>query len=350
MIPFLKFENLNAPYKAELMEEISRVIDSGRYILGPKVEEFEKKFAKYCRVKYAIGTGNCLDALTLILRGYIELGIMKEGDEIIVPANTYIATILAVTANHLKPVLVEPDIVTYNIDVNKIEEKITQKTKAIFVVHLYGKMADIASLRKYGLKIVEDSAQVVSTLGDAAGFSFYPSKNLGALGDAGAVTTNDKKLAEVVSALRNYGSHKKYYNNYKGINSRLDEIQAAMLLVKLKYLDVENAQRRKIAQQYLANIKNAKLVLPVDDKTHVWHLFTVRTKNRDAFAKHLAAHGVGSVIHYPVPPHKQEAYKELNNKKYPITEKIHKTIISLPLFPGMKQENVDAVIAACNSF
>jgi len=215
---------------------------------------------------------------------------------------------------------------------------------------LYGKMADIASLRKYGLKIVEDSAQVVSTLGDAAGFSFYPSKNLGALGDAGAVTTNDKKLAEVVSALRNYGSHKKYYNNYKGINSRLDEIQAAMLLVKLKYLDVENAQRRKIAQQYLANIKNAKLVLPVDDKTHVWHLFTVRTKNRDAFAKHLAAHGVGSVIHYPVPPHKQEAYKELNNKKYPITEKIHKTIISLPLFPGMKQENVDAVIAACNSF
>ena len=350
MISFLKFEDLNVSYRQELLDAITSVIDSGRYILGPKVEEFEKKFAKYCGVKYAIGTGNCLDALTLIFRGYKELDVFHEGDEIIVPANTYIATILAITANRLKPVLVEPDIATYNLDPKLVGKKITRKTKAILAVHLYGRLANIGSLRKYGLPIIEDSAQVVSTLGDAAGFSFYPSKNLGALGDAGAVTTNDKKLAETIRALRNYGSHKKYYNLYKGVNSRLDELQAAVLLVKLKYLDEENAQRKKIAAQYLAGIKNTKLVMPIDHPTHIWHLCPVRTNNRDAFEKHLPAHGIGSVIHYPVPPHQQKAYKEWNKKRFPITEEIHKTIISLPLFPGMKQDNVNTVIQACNSF
>ena len=299
-------------------------------------------------MKYAIGTGNCLDALTLIFHGYMELGVLKEGDEVIVPANTYIASILAITANNLKPILVEPDMRTYTINDALIDKHITKKTKAIMPVHLYGRIAQVRARK--GIKIIEDSAQVTSTYGDAAGFSFYPSKNLGALGDAGAVTTNDKKLAETIRALRNYGSHKKYYNLYKGVNSRLDELQAAVLLVKLKYLDVETEQRRKIARQYLASIKNAKLILPIDDKTHVWHLFTVRTKNRDKFAKHLSVHGIGSVVHYPIPPHKQKAYKEWNKKTFPITEEIHKTIISLPLFPGMKQEDIYTVIAACNSF
>lgn len=348
MIPFLDFKDLNSPYKDELMEAISQVIDSGRYILGPKVEEFEKEFANYCGVKYAIGTGNCLDALTLIFRGYRELGVMQEGDEVIVPANTYIASILAITANKLKPVLVEPDIATYTIDDTLIDKHITKKTKAIMPVHLYGRIAQVRA--RNGIKIIEDSAQVVSTFGDAAGFSFYPSKNLGALGDAGAVTTNDKKLADVIRALRNYGSHKKYYNLYKGVNSRLDELQAAVLLVKLKYLDRENNKRKEIAKKYLKNIKNEKLILPQDDPSHVWHLFTVRTKNRKSFEKHLTDLGIGTVIHYPVPPHQQKAYAEWNMKKFPITEEIHKTIISLPLFPSMKQEEITAVIAACNSF
>ncbi|MEK7616321.1 MAG: DegT/DnrJ/EryC1/StrS family aminotransferase [Patescibacteria group bacterium] len=348
MIPFLKFEDLNAPYKAELMRAIEGVIDSGRYILGPKVEEFEKEFAAYVGKKYAIGTGNCLDALTLIFCGYKELGVMKEGDEVIVPANTYIASIIAITANKLKPILVEPDLATYVIDDKGIDKHITKKTKAIMPVHLYGK---IARVPKFGdIKIIEDSAQVTSTYGDAAGFSFYPSKNLGALGDGGAVTTNDKKLAEVIRALRNYGSHKKYLNLYKGINSRLDELQAAVLLVKLKYLDRENEKRKKIARQYLAGINNPKLIMPIDDPTHIWHLFTVRTKRRDAFTKHLQALGIGSVIHYPIPPHKQKAYPEWNKKSFPITEEIHNTIISLPLFPGMKQDEIDAVISTCNSF
>jgi len=363
MIPFLKFQDLNAPYKAELMEAISRVIDSGQYILGPKVEEFEKEFAEYCGVKYAISTGNCLDALTLIFRGYIELGVMKEGDEVLVPANTYIASILAITANRLRPILVEPDIATYNIDDTLLERHITKKTKAILTVHLYGRIAYSERMqkiaKKYTLKIIEDCAQAhgaiykgkkAGSLGDAAGFSFYPSKNLGALGDAGAVTTNDKKLADVIRALHNYGSYKKYYNLYKGVNSRLDELQAAVLLVKLKYLDAENARRKNIAMRYLNGIQNAKLVLPENDASHVWHLFAIRTKNREKFAKHLSDHGVGSVIHYPIPSHKQKAFREWNGRKYPITEEIHKTIISLPLFPSMKQEDINAVIAACNSF
>ena len=348
MIPLVDIVRQDKKIQPQIISSIKKIIQKGDFILGDEVEKFEKEFAKYCNVKYAIGTGNCLDALTLIFRGYKELGVMKEGDEVIVPANTYIASILAITANKLKPVLVEPDIGTYTIDDKRIDQHITKKTKAIMPVHLYGKIAQVRARK--GIKIIEDSAQVVSTYGDAAGFSFYPSKNLGALGDAGAVTTNDKKLADVIRTLRNYGSHKKYFNLYKGVNSRLDELQATVLLVKLKYLDKENAQRKKIAKQYLAGIKNTKLILPVDDATHVWHLFTVRTKNRDAFAKHLASHGVGSVIHYPIPPHQQKAYKEWNTKKFPITEEIHRAIISLPLFSGMEQDDVDTIISTCNSF
>ncbi len=364
MIPFLDFKDLNAEYKQELMDAISDVIDSGRYILGPRVEEFEKKFAEYCGVKEVIGTGNGLDALTLIIRGYKELGVFREGDEIIVPANTYIATILAIAENHLKPVLVEPDLGTGNIDEKLLEKHITKKTKAILTVHLYGRIAYSETMakiaKKHKLKIIEDCAQSqgaiykgkkAGSLGDAAGFSFYPSKNLGALGDAGAVTTSDRKLAAVVRAIRNYGSNNKYYNLYKGVNSRLDEIQAAVLLVKLKYLDRDNEKRRVIARRYLQEISNPALAMPLDfGDAHVWHLFTVRPQNRKKFQKYLMDQGIDSVIHYPVAPHKQRAFKEWNRRSYPISEKIHATIVSLPLYPGMPEEDMSAVIRACNSY
>ena len=363
MIPFLNFKDLNVPYRKELLDAIANVVESGQYILGPKVIEFEKEFAKYCGVKYAIGTGNCLDALTLILRGYMEMGVMKVGDEVLVPANTYIASMLAISANGLEPVLVEPNIVSYNIDENLLERHITKRTKAILTVHLYGRIAYSDMMRKVAkknnLKIIEDCAQAhgavykgekAGNLGDAAGFSFYPSKNLGALGDAGAITTNDKKLAQIITALRNYGSHKKYYNIYKGVNSRLDELQAAVLLVKLKYLDKENTRRKEIAEQYLANIRNPKLILPQNDPSHVWHLFVVRTKKRDAFQKYLTDKGIGSVIHYPLPPHKQKAYAEWRSKRYPITEVIHRTVISLPLNPAMTDGQVSEIIKVCNNY
>lgn len=365
MISFLNLKDTNAPYRQELIDAITEVIDSGWYILGEKVKSFERGFSEYCGVKETIGTGNGLDALSLIIRAYKEMRIFREGDEILVPANTFIATILAITENRLKPVLVEPDINTYNIDVNLLEEKITDKTRAVMVVHLYGlvgysdKMREIAD--KHGLKIIEDSAQAhgavyegrkTGSLGHAAGFSFYPAKNLGALGDAGAVTTNDAKLADTIRALRNYGSNKKYENLYKGVNSRLDELQAAILSVKLKYLDEENEKRRKIAIEYLDGIKNKKLILPKtgDDKSHVWHLFVLRTEKRDEFARHLLDNGVETLIHYPIPPHKQKAYLEWNSQKYPITEEIHNTIISLPLSPVMTKEEAEKVIEACNSF
>ena len=293
------------------------------------------------------------------------MGVFSEGDEILVPANTYIASILAITENCLKPVLVEPDIITYNLDVNRLEEKITDQTKGILTVHLYGQIAYSEKMQriadKYKLKIIEDCAQAAGAnyknkfagnLGDAAGFSFYPSKNLGALGDGGAVTTNDLELAKVIRALRNYGSHKKYYNIYKGINSRLDELQAAVLLVKLKYLDEENSRRKKIAKLYLENINNKNLILPEAENefSHVWHLFVVRTKERDKFWQYLADNGIGTVIHYPVPPHKQEAFAEWNSVSYPITEEIHNTVISLPLNPAMKDDEISAVIKACNEY
>lgn len=365
MIPFLNLKDLNAPYRKELLDAIAEVIDSGHYILGPKVESFEKEFSKYCGVKYTLGTGNGLDALTLIFRAYKEMGVFHEGNEILVPANTYIASVLSITENRLTPVLVEPNINTYNLDDDLLEKHITKKTKAILTVHLYGrvgysnKMQKVAE--KYGLKIIEDGSQAhgaeyggkkVGNLGDAAGFSLYPSKPLGALGDAGAVTTNDRKLAEMIRTLRNYGSHKKYHNLYKGVNSRLDEMQAAILLVKLKYLDKENEKRRKIAERYLKSIKNDKLLLPkvIDRKSHVWHVFAVRTKERNKFAEYLSGRGIETLVHYPIPPHKQKAYFEWSKQKYPITEEIHNTVISLPLYQTMQEKEISQIIKVCNEY
>ena len=346
MIPFLDLKGLNAQYRAELIEACTRVIDSGWYIQGNECKEFDKEFAKYCGAKYAIGVANGLDALILILRAYKELGFMKDGDEVIVPSNTYIASILAISQNNLVPVLVEPDINTYLLNPSKIEEKITSKTKAILPVHLYGQTCEMDKIneiaKKYNLKVIEDSAQShgayfqdkrSGNLGDASGFSFYPGKNLGALGDGGAVTTNDEELANTIKALGNYGSHKKYENLYKGVNSRLDEMQAAMLRVKLRYLDNELEKRRDIANYYLENIKNENIILPVvrAESNHVWHLFVIRTSKRDELQKYLLDNGVQTLIHYPIPPHKQIAYKEWNNESYEISEKIHNEALSLAI-------------------
>ncbi|HOI91867.1 MAG TPA: DegT/DnrJ/EryC1/StrS family aminotransferase [Candidatus Rifleibacterium sp.] len=366
MIPFLDLKKINAQYEREIKEAVSRVFDTGWYILGNEVESFEKEFAAYCGTKHCIGVANGLDALILILRAYKELGRLSEGDEVIVPANTYIATILAITENRLVPVLVEPDMNTYNIDPQKIEEKITAKTKAIMPVHLYGQLADMQSImeiaQKRGFLVIEDSAQAhgaslngkrAGSFGNASGFSFYPGKNLGALGDAGAVTTADDKLADCISAIRNYGSHKKYENLYPGVNSRLDELQAALLRVKLRHLDEDNSRRRQIAARYLQHIENPKIVLPALPSTqenHVWHLFVVRTNDRDALQKHLAAKGIQTMIHYPIPPHKQQAYKDMNHLHLPITEKIHQQVLSLPISPVMTDEEVLKVVEAVNEF
>ncbi len=299
--------------------------------------------------KNAIGVANGLDALRLIIRAYIEMGVMKAGDEIIVPANTYIASLLAISDNGLIPVLVEPDADTFNIDISKIEEKITSRTKAVMIVHLYGRIVFSEQLneiaKKHHLKIIEDNAQAIGAewktiksgnLGDAAGFSFYPGKNLGAIGDSGAVTTNDDELAKTIRALANYGSNEKYVNVYQGLNSRLDEIQAAVLDVKLKYIDAENARRREIANRYVAEINNINIVLPQlpeNQEEHVWHLFVVRTPEREKLQNYLTEKGVQTLIHYPIPPHKQEAYVEMNNLSFPITEEIHKIVLSLPISP-----------------
>ncbi|MGG3937827.1 DegT/DnrJ/EryC1/StrS family aminotransferase [Anoxybacillus kestanbolensis] len=363
MIPFLDLKGINNQYKKEIKVAFERVMDSGWYILGEEVESFEKEFAAYCGTKYAIGVANGLDALALILKAY---GI-GEGDEVIVPANTYIASILAISANGATPVLVEPNISSYNLDPNKIEEKITSKTKAIMVVHLYGQAANMDPIneiaKRYNLKVIEDGAQAhgakykgkrVGNLGDAAGFSFYPGKNLGALGDGGAITTNDSELATKLRALRNYGSHIKYENLYKGVNSRLDELQAAILRVKLPHLDKENEQRRKIAEYYLENIENPKITLPVvengDRESHVWHLFVIRTENREHLQKTLEEHGVQTLIHYPIPPHKQEAYSEWNHLSYPITEKIHNEVLSLPISPILTIEEAKKIVDIINKY
>jgi dTDP-4-amino-4,6-dideoxygalactose transaminase len=365
MIPFLDLKKLNAQYRDELIEVCIRVIDSGWYILGKEVEQFEKEFAEYCGVKHCIGVANGLDALILILRAYKELGFISDGDEVIVPANTYIASILAISQNNLTPVLVEPDLNTYLLDSNKIEEKITPKTKAILPVHLYGQTCEMDKIneiaKKYNLKVIEDSAQShgaffnerrSGNLGDASGFSFYPGKNLGALGDAGAVTTNDDVLANAIKAIRNYGSHKKYENIYKGVNSRLDEMQAALLRVKLKYLNNEIENRRKIANYYLTNIKNDKIILPTVRKedNHVWHLFVIRTENRDKLQQYLSDNGIQTLIHYPIAPHKQNAYKEWNDKNYPITEKIHKEVLSLPMSGVQTMEETQRVVEVVNNW
>lgn len=365
MITFLDLKSLNAQYRAELIEACTKVIDSGWYIQGNECKEFDIEFAKYCGTKYAIGVANGLDALILILRAYKELGFMTDGDEVIVPSNTYIASILAISQNNLVPVLVEPDINTYLLDPSKIEEKITLKTKAILPVHLYGQTCEMDKIneiaKKHNLKVIEDSAQShgayfkdkrSGNLGDASGFSFYPGKNLGALGDGGAVTTNDEELALAIKALGNYGSHKKYENIYKGVNSRLDEIQAAMLRVKLKYLDNEVEKRREIANYYLENIKNDNIILPAlrAEDNHVWHLFVIRTSKRDELQKYLLDNGIQTLIHYPIPPHKQNAYKEWNNESYPISVQIHDEVMSLPISGVQSLEHTKKVVKVLNDF
>jgi len=344
-IPFLDLKSLNSMHFSEYEQAFDRVVNSGWYIQGDECKAFEQEFTTYCGTKHCIGVANGLDALTLIIRAYKEMGIMQEGDEIIVPANTYIASILAISENRLIPVLVEPDIDTFNLDPTLIEANITAKTKAIMAVHLYGQVAAMDEInvlaKKYKLKVIEDSAQAhgaiykgkrAGNLGDVSGFSFYPGKNLGALGDGGAVTTNDATLAGIIRALGNYGSKKKYENKYQGVNSRLDEIQAAFLRIKLRYLDQEIQKRREIADYYLENISNENIILPVvnNKESHVWHLFVIRSKNRGILQKQLLDNGIQTMIHYPIPAHKQVAYKAWNDFSFPITEQIHQEVLSLP--------------------
>ncbi|HEH5155999.1 TPA: DegT/DnrJ/EryC1/StrS family aminotransferase [Campylobacter coli] len=361
MINFLDLYKINTRFENKIKDKINEVIDSGWYILGEQNKIFEENFAKYCSVKGCVGVANGLDALRLIIKAY---GFNNE-DEIIVPANTYIASVLAITDNGCKPIFIEPDINTYNINPDLIEEKITSKTKAIMVVHLYGQVCDMepiyALAKKYNLKIIEDCAQAhganfkgkkVGSLGDAAGFSFYPGKNLGALGDAGCITTNDDLLASKIRALANYGSHKKYENLYAGLNSRLDEIQAGILDIKLKYLDEDNQKRRKIAKYYLENIKHKDIILPFykEEENHVWHLFVIRTKNRNDLQEYLRKNGVQTLIHYPIPPHKQDCYKEFNHLNFPITEQIHNEVLSLPISPVMTQDEINEIVKIINSW
>lgn len=366
MIPFLSLKDVTALYEAEINEAVARVVHSGWYLQGPENEEFEKNYSQFIGTKYTIGCANGLDALIWIFRAYIEMGVMKPGDEVIVPANTYIATILAITENGLVPVLVEPDINTLQIDDSLIEEAITPRTRAITIVHLYGRLAwteKIAHLcKKHNLKLIEDNAQahgcqapdgrVTGSLGDAAGHSFYPGKNLGALGDGGAVTTNDSELARVVRTLANYGSSKKYVFDYTGRNSRLDEIQAAVLNVKLRHLADANNARRAIAGRYIKGIKNPLIAMPVTlpAEQNVFHLFPVLCERRDELQAYLRENGVQTIIHYPIPPHKQACYKEWNGMSLPVTEAIHARELSLPIGPAISIEDADRVVEIINNF
>jgi dTDP-4-amino-4,6-dideoxygalactose transaminase len=370
-IPFLDLKAINYQYREALVEAASRVIDSGWYIQGAEVKAFEQEFATYCGTKHCIGVANGLDALTLTLRAWKELGLLTEGDEVIVPANTYIASVLAITENHLVPVLVEPDISTYTICPIHLEAAITPKTRVILPVHLYGQMADMPAImriaERYNMLVLEDSAQAhgasingikAGNWGHASGFSFYPGKNLGALGDAGAITTNDDELASTFRALGNYGSHKKYENLYKGVNSRLDEMQAAILRVKLRYLDTEIAQRRKVAAAYITGITDPAITLPIQHSTfniehyesHVWHLFVIRSKQRDMLQRYLAENKIQTLIHYPIPPHRQVAYEASKLGMHPLTENIHKEVISLPMSPVIFQDDIDLIIETLNRF
>jgi dTDP-4-amino-4,6-dideoxygalactose transaminase len=366
MIKFLDLQKINLQYQNEIEAKLLEVFRSGWYLMGNQLSNFEKNLSDYIGAKHSIGVANGLDALRLILRAYMEMGVMKAGDEIIVPSNTYIASILAISDNGLTPVLVEPEINTYNIDISKIEEKITSKTKGILIVHLQGRVVFSDELteiaKKHNLKIIEDNAQAIGAawkgkktgnLGDAAGFSFYPGKNLGALGDAGAITTNDDDLAKTIRALANYGSNQKYVNIYKGLNSRLDEIQAAVLDVKLQYIDNENNIRRQIAKRFIDEINNPAIILPeypADENEHVWHLFVIRSEKRDQLQAYLTENGIQTLIHYPIPPHKQEAYKEWNDLSFPISEKIHDEVLTLPLSPVMSEEEISRIIAVTNTF
>lgn len=366
MIPFLSLKDVTALYEAEINEAVARVVHSGWYLQGPENEAFEKNYSQFIGTKYTIGCANGLDALIWIFRAYIEMGVMKPGDEVIVPANTYIATILAITENGLVPVLVEPDINTLQIDDSLIEEAITPRTRAITIVHLYGRLAwteKIAHLcKKHNLKLIEDNAQahgcqtpdgrVTGSLGDAAGHSFYPGKNLGALGDGGAVTTNDSELARVVRTLANYGSSRKYVFDYTGRNSRLDEIQAAVLNVKLRHLADANNARRAIAGRYIKGIKNPLIAMPVTlpAEQNVFHLFPVLCERRDELQAYLQENGVQTIIHYPIPPHKQVCYKEWNCMSLPVTEAIHARELSLPIGPAISIEDADRVVEIINNF
>ncbi|MGX9460154.1 DegT/DnrJ/EryC1/StrS family aminotransferase [Shewanella sp. A14] len=365
MIPFLDLMTINQQYEKELKKACSRVIDSGWYIMGKELASFEKEFAEYCDSKSVIGVANGLDALTLVLKAWKELGKLKDGDEVIVPANTYIASVIAISNNNLTPVLVEPDPITFNLTIDNIKKSISRKTKVILPVHLYGRISPMKEImafaKEHNLLVLEDCAQAhgssienvrAGTWGDAGAFSFYPGKNLGALGDAGAVTTNDKELAETICALRNYGSHKKYENLYQGTNSRLDEIQAAMLRVKLAFLDSDIEKRRLIAQRYINGIDNPLIVTPEVEceNEHVWHLFVIRTKYRDELQQFLGTQGIETLIHYPIPVHKQKAYPDFHNISLPITELIHNEVLSLPMDPTMKAEDVDFVIRTINNF
>ncbi len=378
MIPFLDLKKINEPYETAFQEKLKSVLENGWYILGKEVETFEKAFANYCHSKYCIGVGNGFDALALIFKGYIELGKLQKGDEVIVPANTYIASILAVLQAGLVPVLVEPKLETYNINPELIEEKITSKTKAILAVHLYGQLAEMQKIseiaEKNDLIVVEDAAQAhgterfkfqnqnlkfqsgnnlkykINNLKSAIAYSFYPGKNLGCLGDGGAITTNNSELAKVLFSLRNYGSEKKYHNECIGVNSRLDELQAGFLNLKLPNLDLDNEKRRAIAERYLSEIKNDKIVLPFWDfsNNHVFHLFVIRTEKRAQLQEYLTQNNIQTVIHYPIPPHKQKAFSDWNNLSFPITEQIHQEVLSLPMSPILTASEVDYIIETIN--
>jgi dTDP-4-amino-4,6-dideoxygalactose transaminase len=403
MIKFLDLKKLNNCFEPEISKAIFQVIESGWYILGKEIHSFEEEYCAYIGIKHCIGVASGLDALRLIFRAYIELGRINAGDEIIVPANTYIASMIAISDNRLKPVLVEPDITTYNVNPYLIEENITGRTKGIMIVHLYGQCAMHPEIQrlidKYDLKLIEDNAQAAGaiyqgekdpeisfsnksaqqenegicsssdvaelgitrrtgSLANAAGHSFYPGKNLGAMGDGGAVTTNDSELAEVIRKLGNYGSKEKYIHEFQGLNSRLDEIQAAILRVKLKRLDADNQHRRQIADNYLQNIKHPGIILPFlpynesakMNRTHVWHLFVIRCKERDRLQKYLNDNGIQTLIHYPIPPHKQKAYKAWNHLSFPLTEQIHNEVLSLPISPVLSMEESNRIIECINQF
>lgn len=365
MIPFLNLKDINQSREDEIVDAVKQVVNSGWYLLGKCTKQFEYNYSSYIGVKHTIGVANGLDALRLILRAYIEMGVMKEGDEIIVPANTYIASILAITENNLKPIFVEPNSNTFQIDPNLIESAIGVKTKAIMIVHLYGRCAyhnTIINLaHKFNLKLIEDNAQAhgclfdgrkTGSLGHAAGHSFYPGKNLGALGDGGAVTTDEDDLAEIIRAIANYGSKVKYVFDYKGLNSRLDEIQAAILNVKLKYLDLEITARKAVAKRYMNEIINDKLFIPQlhDWNSHVFHLFPVLVEQRNEFQRYLTDNGVQTLIHYPIPPHKQKCYSEYGHLSFPITEKIHAQEISLPMSPTLKADEISKIIEVINQW
>lgn len=367
MIKFLDLQQISRSHEEELIAAASEVIRSGHYLFGKQVQQFEADYAAFTGCRQAVACGNGLDALRLILRGYMELGKLKEGDEIIVPANTYIATVLAITDNGLCPVFAEPDMDTFNMDVRSMESKITSRTRGILPVHLYGRIAPMEAImklaRKHDLLVVEDNAQAAGakdpvtgrrsgSFGHASGHSFYPGKNLGALGDAGAVTTDDEELAECVRALANYGSRTKYINICQGLNSRMDEMQAALLNVKLKYLDQENEIRRQLARKYTEGICHPEIRLPepVFTEDHIWHLYVVRSERRDELQKYLAGKEIQTLIHYPVPPHQQTCYPAYNGLSFPLTERLSREVLSLPVSPVMNTSEIDYVINTVNCF